>query len=574
MRTPNNEITDMTSERTVEQSVSIDSALAHISAGRLAEAKDICRALLAADPDQGLAWHLLGGIALQQGDADTAIDYCSRAIRLSPSLSKARSNLGAALLTKGRLSDAIAALQGAIETDPNFAPAYVNLGDALLKADRVEEAVMALEQAVALQPRNALAHSNLGAALTRHKRPDAAITALRQAIALDPKSVSAHNNLGNALRWAGDYDGALAALKRARELNPDMPEVHAHLGMVYRAMGRWDDAVACYDKAIALRPEFVDGKYYRSAALLAQGRFPQGWRDYLERYSMRGVPPSFHRTPLAKSLDGLRLFLVKDQGLGDEIFFLRFVPELKRRGAYIIYRASAKIASLVGRLPFLDAVVTDDILMPSADLVVSVGDLPFLLDMASVDDVPASIRLPALPDRRTSRQAALTALGPPPYIGVTWQAGADVMKMLYKVAPLERIGACLRHIEGTLIALQREPRSGEIDALAKAAGRPVHDLTGLNDNLEDMLALLALLDDYVTVSNTNVHLRAAVNRGSRVLVPSPPEFRWMATGSVSPWFPDCRVYRQGIDGSWDEALAGLTADLASSHGAVRRGTSQ
>jgi hypothetical protein len=88
-----------------------------------------------------------------------------------------------------------------------------------------------------------------------------------------------------------------------------------------------------------------------------------------------------------------------------------------------------------------------------------------------------------------------------------------------------------------------------------------------------MLALLALLDDYVTVSNTNVHLRAAVNRGCRVLIPSPPEFRWMAAGSVSPWFPDCRIYRQGPDGSWDEALAGLAADLASSRGAAHQGTS-
>jgi hypothetical protein len=76
-----------------------------------------------------------------------------------------------------------------------------------------------------------------------------------------------------------------------------------------------------------------------------------------------------------------------------------------------------------------------------------------------------------------------------------------------------------------------------------------------------MLALLAVLDEYVTVSNTNVHLRAAVGRGSRVLVPHPPEFRWMAAGRVSPWFPDSLIYRQDRAGSWDTAFAALTADL-------------
>ena len=61
-----------------------------------------------------------------------------------------------------------------------------------------------------------------------------------------------------------------------------------------------------------------------------------------------------------------------------------------------------------------------------------------------------------------------------------------------------------------------------------------------------MLALLALLDDYVGVSNTNMHLRAGVNRTAKVLVPAPPEWRWMAEGKESPWFPGFTVYRQGV----------------------------
>ena len=554
----------MTPERTSEQSASIASALAHISAGRLVEAEAICRAVVAADPEQGQAWHLLGGMALQQGKVDVAIDYCRRAIALVPSLMKAHSNLGAALLAKGQVDDAIATLQSAIRRDPDFAPAYVNLGDALLKADRVEEAVAALERAVALQPGNALAHSNLGAALTRHKRLDAAVAVLTKAVVLDPKLASAHNNLGNALRWSGDHEGALAALNRACELSPDMPEVYAHLGIVYRAMDRWDDAAAAFGKALALRPNYADGAYFRSAVLLAQGRFAEGWRDYLDRFSMRGAMLPFHRKPLSCDLTGLRILLVKDQGLGDEIFFLRFAPELKRRGAHLTYRSSGKIAPMIRRLPFLDAVTEDDTLAPSADIIVSIGDLPFLLGMASIDDMPPSLQFPVLPDKLAAQRATLAAMGPPPYIGVTWRAGADVMKMLYKIAPLESIGGVLRGTGGTLIALQREPGAGEIETLASAAQAAVHDMTGLNDRLEEMLALLALLDDYVTVSNTNVHLRAAVGRASSVLVPSPPEFRWMAAGSVSPWFPDSTVYRQEPSGSWDQALATLTSDLASS----------
>jgi tetratricopeptide (TPR) repeat protein len=558
---------------TVEQSAEIAAALAHITAGRLTEAEAICRAVVTTDSGQGQAWHLLGGIALQQGRADEAIGCCSRAIALVPSLTKAHSNLGAALLAKGRIDEAIAALQAAISTDANFAPAYVNLGDVLLKSDRVEEAVVALQRAVALQPNNALAHSNLGAALTRHKQLDAAIAALTKAVALDPRLTSAYNNLGNALRWAGDYDGALAALHRACELSSDMPEVYAHLGIVYRAMGRWDEAATWFSKAVALRPDYADGVYFRSAVFLAQGRFAEGWRDYLDRFSMRGAKLPFHRQPLAQDLTGRRILLVKDQGLGDEIFFLRFAPELKRRGAHVTYRSSAKIASMIRRLSCLDTVIEDDSVPPSTDMIASIGDLPFLLGMASADDAPPSVRFSVLPDKLAKQKAMLTALGPPPYIGISWRAGADVMKMLYKIAPLERIGAVLGGTGGTLIALQREPRAGEIETLARAANTAVHDSTELNDQLEDMVALLALLDDYVAVSNTNVHLRAAVGRGSRVLIPSPAEFRWMAAGSVSPWFPNCTVYRQKADGSWDQPLATLAQDLALAFRSAQQGIS-
>ncbi len=100
------------------------------------------------------------------------------------------------------------------------------------------------------------------------------------------------------------------------------------------------------------------------------------------------------------------------------------------------------------------------------------------------------------------------------------------------------------------------------ERFAKAIGREAHDLTALNDDLEGMLALVDLLDDYVCVSNLNVQLRAARGRASRVLVPHPPAFRWMAKGEETPWFPGTRVYRQTVDNDWDPAFAALERDLA------------
>jgi hypothetical protein len=135
------------------------------------------------------------------------------------------------------------------------------------------------------------------------------------------------------------------------------------------------------------------------------------------------------------------------------------------------------------------------------------------------------------------------------------------MGIMRKEVPLPGFAAAVRDWPGTLVALQRQPFADEITTLAGLCGRAIADFTKDNESLEDMLAIVTELNAYVAVSNTNVHLRAAAGLSTVVLVPSPPDWRWMAAGDRSPWFPDCPLFRQGSDASWDAALTGLTAML-------------
>jgi hypothetical protein len=193
---------------------------------------------------------------------------------------------------------------------------------------------------------------------------------------------------------------------------------------------------------------------------------------------------------------------------------------------------------------------------PNAALSVLVGDLPYLL---GATDTPPSIRLAPLPDRVAAVRARL---GPPPWLGITWRAGTATRSgALFKEIDRDALARALGNWRGTVIAVQRRPRDGEVDAFARALGRPVIDLTALNEDLESVLALVGLLDAYVCVSNTNVHLRAAQGKACRVLVPNPPEFRWLAAGDASPWFPGSAIYRQTAAGDWTGALARLAAEV-------------
>ncbi len=235
---------------------------------------------------------------------------------------------------------------------------------------------------------------------------------------------------------------------------------------------------------------------------------------------------------------------------------------MKERGAAITYVADARIASIVADLSFVNRVIGEGEEPEEADFTLSVGDLPLALGMKSAADIPPAYPLPVAPERAAKMEARLKRLGPAPYVGVTWRAGIpNKADAVFKLAPLDEIAEALRPANATVLVLQRNPEPGEIGALSRGLGRKIHDLTALNDALEDMLALLSLLDEYVTVSNTNVHLRAGARRESRVLVPDPPEWRWMASGDESPWFPGCAVYRQGMDGDWAGAFKTLGRDL-------------
>jgi hypothetical protein len=113
------------------------------------------------------------------------------------------------------------------------------------------------------------------------------------------------------------------------------------------------------------------------------------------------------------------------------------------------------------------------------------------------------------------------------------------------------LGEEVRGTQRTWIGIQRLPRPGELERFSAAIDARVHDFSAVNDDLEDMLALLWLVDEYIGVSNANAHLRASVGGAMQVLVPHPPEWRWGLAGAMSPWFAAMRVIRQQPEGRWE-----------------------
>jgi tetratricopeptide (TPR) repeat protein len=537
------------------------------------EAERQLRGVLKRHPGYALAWFNIGNVLRGQGRPQEAVDSYRRATELESGFPDAHNNLGSVLHSLERFEEAEQAFRRCIALQPDVATGYYNLVSVLIDCGKFADAEAECQRGLARCRESVDLHLLLGSALAHQGKLTEALDSFRTAVTLAPDNTRALWAYGSALYETGNQRQGLEWLERARELQPDSPELRNSM----------------------------------AGMCLSAGDLQAGWLEYEGRPARQRFVAKYPDLQLARDLPrnlaGKKVCVLREQGLGDELFFLRFAAILKSRGAEIAYCASVKLAALLARVPMLDRVIGPTEPDLDADVTMLVGDLPYALGrLASSQYSPRTSLRPApaagvmrnLDFRRRLRvffpepapaleltplleqlhgvRQRLAVLGPAPYVCVTWRAGTAPVEQrgtvwtLHKEIPLEQLGAVLRKVRGTLLAVQRNPQAGEIEQLSAHAGRPVHDLTALNEDLEAMLALLALADEYIGVSNTNMHLRAGTGRSARVLVPLPAEWRWMAAGDKSPWFPKFRIYRQEPDGGWGVGLGRLRDDLVAAYG--------
>lgn len=538
----------------------------HAREGNPQQAENCLRQAIALDPANADACNRLAGILLAQKRLAEAEENGRRALDLDPGKAEIHANLGNVLAAQGRQQEAADCYRHALRLNPDFLGARLNLANTLRSMRQYLQAAGLYRSLLEANPGFIEVYNALGECYLEAGMLEVSLDCYREAVRLKPGYLQAHINMGFVQGLMQDYGGALACYRRALQLAPARADLHLSLGLVEKRLGDPDAAASSYRRALELDPRNPDAQLALGLVELMRGNFTAGWKLYTARKSVRKFrlePPAV----LDQELTGSRIFVVKDQGIGDEIFFLRFVRLLKARGAWIAYRTDPKIRTLVERLPFLDAVVDGDVQAPGCGLQLSTGDLPLCLGFGDDTPIPPPVELAALPSAVAVIGQLLEELGPGPYTGVTWWAGTKHEGSLredplaYREVPLELIASVLRPLQTTVLVLQRDPDPDEICRLSGLLGRPVHDLSRFNDDLEGMLALLSRLTEYIGVDNTNMHLAASIGKPCRILVPHPPEWRVMSEGNHSPWFPGFSLYRQRANGDWNGAFRRLAEDL-------------
>jgi tetratricopeptide (TPR) repeat protein/SAM-dependent methyltransferase len=491
----------------------LDRAYRDQKAGRLAEAERGYRELLTREPRHVGALHLLGMVGMQTGRSEMALELIGRAIQLDGGNAQFPMNLGNLFQVQGRLDEAVASYRRALELNPRSASAWSNLGEALKKQGRLDEAAASIGKALALQPELAVAHSNLG----------------------------------NVRQAQGQLDQALACYERALMLQPDLAMVYANMGNLREAQGLQRDAAACYERALELRPAFDVARLNWSILKLLEGDFAAGLPDYEKRRLLH--PPRNFAQPQwrGEPLRGARILLHAEQGLGDSLQFLRYVPMVQAAGGEVILEVQASLRRLAAELPGMDAehLFAAGDSLPEFAWQCPLMSLP-LAFRTRVESIPASVPYLTFPAEAWRKAEALPWPAEGLRVGIAWAGSPAHLKDRFRSIAPTLLRPLLREERIRFFSLQVGPRAGELAELGEA----VTDLAPRIEDMADTAALTMQLDLVIAVDTAVAHLAGALGKPVWVLLPLAPDWRWMLGREDSPWYPTMRLFRQERLGDW------------------------
>ncbi len=407
-------------------------------------------------------------------------------------------------------------------------------------------------------PHNYAICNNLGHVLRKKEHLDEAVTFFEKAIQINPNFAMACANLGLALQDMGKPDDAIICFQKELQLNPNCAEAHNDLGFAFQEKEQINKAIMNYKKAIELNPTFVMAHWNLSHALLMSGDFNQGWQEYEWRWKLKDVyklklsQPIWDGSDIAEST----ILLHTEQGFGDNIQFMRYVPLVAERSARVIIGCQKELLSLFRHVNGVYQVVMFGELSPQFDVYCPLARLPLIFN-ASIETIPAKIPYIKVDTSLFEKwkhkvKHDYSRLK----VGLVWSAGGLPRKKSFMLETFSPLG---QHGDITFYSLQK-------GGAAKQANDPPNRMKLLNymEEIEDFTetaALIESLDLIISVDTAVAHLAGALGKPIWTLLPFAPDWRWMLKRQDSPWYPTMKLFRQPSPGDWESVIATVRNEL-------------
>jgi tetratricopeptide (TPR) repeat protein len=487
---------------------------------QLDQAENLCHQVLDSDGKHPDALHVMGLISHQMGRSDDAVRFISNAIEYNPRVAVFYYNLGFILAASGEHRKAIRAYKNSISLNPNYTEALNNLGLILYDQDKIEESIILFQQAI---------------------------------------------------RSSRDYTNA-----------------YYNLGKAYQAQGNPQAAIAAYDEVLKIFPDSAETRFNRSLSLLLIENFEEGWVEYEQRFSNLNDQIEKWDEKDAHCWDGTsfvgrRLLVVDEQGIGDTLQFIRYLPMVKELGGTVIFETIGSLMRLLENFQGINelwdrsSVERSDL---AFDLYIPLMSLPGIFK-TTLETIPAKVPY-IFPDTtkvqywrqrvnkggikvgivwagKTTTEYRQTLMSGLEHVHLGW-AGQPASKFASKrLARLENF-VPLTEIEGIqLYGLQKGNAADRVRTFSGSVN--MINLCEESTDFSEVAAAMENLDLIISVDTALAHLAGAMGKPVWVLVPFVPDWRWMLTREDSPWYPSMRLFRQLEKNEWEEVFKRVAGEL-------------
>lgn len=474
---------------------------------------------------------------------------------------------GARSHRRGDFNRALVCYRRVMRHAPDHAKAHHLAGLALLgrkKTGDLDLSIGCLVRAIELDDRQAAFYNDLGSAYWNKRRIDEALSAFLKSIELDPGFVQPNFNLGNCYWLLARYAEALEAYQRTVELDDNWAQAHYMIANCLLYLGRTDDALLPYDKAIEKRREFTDAHVGKAMALLKLGRWKEGWRHFQTRIhypELSGFKSSTRPLWRGEDIRHESLLVYGEQGIGDVIQFVRFLPQVRARVGRLILACDARLHSLFRPLEYIDHLVDKDEVLDNVDQVkfdrrVLLMSLPALFS-TTVDSIPGEVPYlevdPALVGDWRRHLDARTF-----NVGLVWAGNPAQKDDRFRSCPLSCFSMMADVPNVTLYSLQTDEAREQI---LESNGPPLVDLANELTDFRSTAAAISALDLLVSVDTAAAHLAGALGRPVWNLLWYAHCWRYLEGRDTTPWYPTMRLFRQDTMGDWEQVVARVVQQL-------------
>ena len=353
----------------------------------------------------------------------------------------------------------------------------------------------------------------------------------------EPRNVGALNNLGSIATRQADYVTAERVYRDALRIDPGYGVTRFNLSTLLLMLGNYDEGLDLYES----RFEAFRGTATRSSELDEKFDPRQRWRG--------------------EALGSRRLLVWAEQGLGDGIMMLRYLPQLPKRGVHrAVVVCDATLVRLVRAMSVAEQVLTpdqvDDALEFDAHCPMMSLPAAFGRRLETIPDCVPYVAVPPpmidawrdrLPDAR-------------PKVGIAWAGSRTLREDAKRSIPLAQFASLLSLDRVQFVSLQKGDAAEEWRKLGRGGGG---DWIDACSDFLDTAALIMNLDLVISVDTAVAHLAGALGRPVWLLNRFGSEWRWGLEGATSRWYPSMTIFREPAPGNWDSAIAEVTSQLRS-----------